>query len=65
MTSDPSPPDKPQPEDLEDELESSPLASRLRNMTWPEAPSDVKQRVLERILAEHPGIGHPNGDDPK
>lgn len=63
MASD-DPSSNPPPDELEDELESSPLASRLRNMSWPEAPADVKQRVLERILAEHPGIAHPNGDDP-
>jgi hypothetical protein len=58
-------------DDPEDELDASPLASRLRHMSWPEAPADVKQRVLDRILSEHPGIGAPprapradNGDKP-
>ncbi len=48
-----------QHEEAEDELDKSPLAVRLREMSWPEAPSDVKERVLERILSEHPGLGRP------
>jgi hypothetical protein len=47
----------------EDELDASPLAARLRHMSWPEAPTDVKQRVLERILAEHPGLGSADSAD--
>lgn len=52
-------------EEPEDELDGSPLAKRLRHMTWPEAPTDVKQRVLERILAEHPRIEPPCDEDPE
>lgn len=57
-------PAQPPADEPEDELDASPLASRLRHMSWPEAPSDVKQRVLERILSEHPGLGNPGGGEP-
>ena len=43
-------------EEQDDELERSPLVQRLRSLDWPEAPADVKQRVLDRIMAEHPGL---------
>jgi hypothetical protein len=36
--------------DDEDPLESTELARRLRRMEWPPAPSEVKERVLERII---------------
>jgi len=36
--------------DDEDPLESTELARRLRRMKWPPAPSEVKERVLERIV---------------
>lgn len=58
MAAEPYPPD---PRD-EDELEESPLAMRLRDMSWPEAPAEVKQRVLDRILADHPSAENPDDD---
>jgi hypothetical protein len=61
MAAEPYPPDH--ADEPEDELEESPLAVRLRNMSWPEAPADVKQRVLDRILADHPTAGKPDDDD--
>jgi hypothetical protein len=47
--------------DDEDPLESTELARRLRRMEWPAAPTEVKARVLERIVerstdeADHSG----------
>ena len=39
-----------QPQHDDDPLESTELARRLRRMTWPPAPPEVKERVLERII---------------
>ena len=36
----------------EDPLEQSELARRLRRMEWPPAPPAVKERVLNRIVAQ-------------
>ena len=50
----------------DDPLENTELARRLRRMEWPPAPTDVKERVLQRIVAKA-GNGHggsaDDGDD--
>jgi len=43
-----------------DPLEDSDLARRLRNMQWPAAPPDVKQRCLDEILSQ---VGAGEQDD--
>jgi hypothetical protein len=43
----------------EDEPAASPeLVGRLRELDWPTPPSEVRDRVLERVLAEAGGNGH-------
>lgn len=42
-------------EPLDDPLESTELARRLRRMEWPPAPAEVKARVLERIVERADG----------
>lgn len=48
-----------------DPLEDSELARRLRRMTWPTAPPEVKERVLERIIERAPDGRGPNGNSQK
>ena len=48
--------------DEEDQLESTELARRLRRMEWPPAPTEVKERVLERIIERSRNESGPDGD---
>jgi hypothetical protein len=40
----------PDEEKLDKELEQTELARRLRDLDWPEAPADVKERGLQEIM---------------
>jgi hypothetical protein len=50
----------------EDPLERTELARRLRRMEWPPAPPEVKERVLQRIVARNgdPQDGDGDGQSP-
>lgn len=49
----------------DDPLENSELARRLRRMTWPPAPPEVKERVLERIVERSGGKQAPGVEPPQ
>jgi hypothetical protein len=46
----------------EDPLENTELARRLRRMEWPPAPTEVKERVLRRIVSQGGEEHGSNGD---
>jgi hypothetical protein len=47
--------------DDEDPLEKTELVRRLRRMEWPPAPSEVKERVLQRIVSDRASDSDENG----
>ena len=48
--------------DDNDPLERTELARRLRRMTWPPAPPEVKARVLDRIVSQSESEFASDGD---
>jgi hypothetical protein len=51
-------------DDEKDPLERTELARRLRRMSWPPAPPEVKERILERIVAQCEEDVRADGDSP-